>query len=179
MEFIEKVIDELSKNRRENDTCEEGGVIYATGGENCPVNSFKFYLDKLNPKINCLFQRPKQSPAVGGLWYDASPLGVKSIEKFMKKISIDANLSITYSNHSIRATSISVLDTAGFEARHIMSISGHKAESSIRSYSKTGLGTKRKMSENLSAFLNSKKIKPNFDFGMNFGVDQENSSESS
>ena len=122
VEFIEKVIDELSKNRRrENDTCEEGGVIYATGGKNCPVKSFKVYLEKLNPNLHCLFQRPKQSPVPDGLWYDASPLGIKTIESLMKKISIEAKLSIIYSNHSIRATSISVLDSAGFEARHNVS----------------------------------------------------------
>ena len=55
-----------------------------------------------------------------------------------------------------------------------MSVSGHKAESSIRSYSRTGLSTKRKMSENLSAFLNSKSFKPNFDFEVDADVETEN-----
>lgn len=54
----------------------------------------------------------------------------------MNEISEIANLSQKYTNHCIRATSISVLDSAGFEARHIMQISGHKNESSIRSYSR-------------------------------------------
>ena len=46
----------------------------------------------------------------------------------------------------------------GYEARHIMAVSGHRNESNIRSYSsQTSLSTKRKMSETLSASLNNKK----------------------
>ena len=86
----------------------------------------------------------------------------------MKQISIEAKLSIIYTNHCIRATSISILYSCGFEARHIMSISGHRSESSIRSYSRTDLQTKQKMSDNLSSFISSKQFKPNFSFGINF-----------
>ena len=94
-------------------------------------------------------------------------LGTNSLEGLMKKISAESNLSKIYSNHSIRATAITVLDSAGLEARHIMSVSGHKAESSIRSYSKTSDEIKRKMSEILSSAssaTSSKKPKGNFDF---------------
>ena len=71
----------------------------------------------------------------------------------MKNISIDAGLSMLYTNHSIRATCITVLDKAGNEARHIMSVSGHKNESSIRSYSQTDITMKRKMSDMLSSTI--------------------------
>ena len=40
-----------------------------------------------------------------------------------------------YTNHSIRAMCIGSLDSAGFEARHIMAISSHKNETTIRQYS--------------------------------------------
>lgn len=56
-----------------------------------------------------------------------------------------------YTNHSIRATAVTILDKSGFEARHIMAVSGHKNEASIRSYSKTDICTKKKMSETLTA----------------------------
>ncbi len=68
----------------------------------------------------------------------------------MKNISKQAGLTKAYTNHSIRATAVTILDKSGFEARHILAVSGHKNESSIRSYSKTDLSTKRKMSETLS-----------------------------
>lgn len=68
----------------------------------------------------------------------------------MKTISSDAGLSQIYTNHCIRATCITTLDNNGFEARHIMSITGHKSETSIRAYSKTGLETKKRMCDVLS-----------------------------
>ena len=40
IEYIEKVIDGLSQDHRENEENQEGGVIYATGEKNCPVASF-------------------------------------------------------------------------------------------------------------------------------------------
>ena len=76
----------------------------------------------------------------------------------MKKVSIEAKLSCVYTNHSIRATTITILDECGYEARHIMALSGHRSESSIQSYAyQTSLSTKRKMSETLSESLNNKK----------------------
>ena len=40
----ELVVDELTKNHRQNDGHLEGGVIYATEEANCPVESFKLYI---------------------------------------------------------------------------------------------------------------------------------------
>ena len=79
-EYIEKHKDELTKNHREFDLQEEGGIILATGKRDWPVNSFKLYISKLNPKLDNLFQRPKVHFAKDGHWYDAQVLGVRSIE---------------------------------------------------------------------------------------------------
>jgi hypothetical protein len=49
-----------------------------------------------------------------------------------------------------RATTITLLDGEGFEARHIMAISGHKSESSIRSYSRTDDTNIRQIAETIS-----------------------------
>jgi hypothetical protein len=37
-----------------------------------------------------------------------------------------------YSNHSIKATTITEMDEAGIDTRHIMNVSEHKSESSIK-----------------------------------------------
>jgi hypothetical protein len=42
--YVLKIIDEMTKNHRENDEAEEGGVIYETGSPFCPVASFEKYL---------------------------------------------------------------------------------------------------------------------------------------
>jgi hypothetical protein len=47
--FVTKVVDELTKNHRENDEAEQGGIMYATDGPFCPVASFDKYLRHLKP----------------------------------------------------------------------------------------------------------------------------------
>ena len=69
----------------------------------------------------------------------------------MSAISQAAGLSRVYTNHCIRATCVTVLDDAGIEARHIMRITGHKNEASIRSYScRLSDAKKRSISETIS-----------------------------
>ena len=86
------------------------------------------------------------------VWYDNMVVGQRTLGDKMKNLSCLAKLSYPYTNHSIRATTISILDECGYEARHIMAVSGHRSENSIRSYAaKTSLSKKRKMSEALSS----------------------------
>lgn len=57
-----------------------------------------------------------------------------------------------YTNHCIRATCISVLDECGYEARHIIGLSGHKSELSIKHYaSRLNKSKKRDMSTAVSS----------------------------
>lgn len=89
-----------------------------------------------------------------GFWYDIQCVGMNTLGNKMKKISKLANLPREYTNHSIRATSVTILDECGFEARHIMCVSGHRSGSSICSYaSKTKSVTKLAMSTVLSNAL--------------------------
>ena len=87
-------------------------------------------------------------------------VGQRTLGEKMKKLSTDAKLSYNYTgSHSIRATVITVLDESGYEARHIMAVSGHKSENSIRSYAaRTSLSKKRKMSEALSFSTHENKM---------------------
>lgn len=52
----------------------------------------------------------------------------------MKALSKNADLSKIYTNHCIRASVVSKLDENGFESRHIMVVTSHKSENSIKSY---------------------------------------------
>ena len=69
----------------------------------------------------------------------------------MPEISGMADLSQVYTNHSIRATTVHVLDIAQIPSRHIMTVTGHKSESSLKTYSgKTYNSTERLMSETIN-----------------------------
>jgi hypothetical protein len=61
-------------------------------------------------------------------------LGKNTLANLMKTISKQAGLSREFTNLSIRATSITVLDVNNFSDRNIMCVSGHKTESSIKNY---------------------------------------------
>ena len=53
----------------------------------------------------------------------------------MKYLSMEIYLSREYMNQCLWATSITLSDC--FQARHVMTILGHKSESSIRTYART------------------------------------------
>ena len=99
----------------------------------------------------------KKSSGKGEVWYDNCNMvvGENTLGKKMKVIS-QAELSTTYTNHSMRAITITILDRSGFQARHIMSVSGHRNESSIKSYSKTDENTETNMAGSLMAVIDNK-----------------------
>ena len=134
---------------------EEGGVMIASNSPLCPVYSFEKYLSHLNPINNFLFQRPRENCAADGLvWYDNVVIGGNTLGKKMRALSVQANLSVEYTNHSIRATTITILNRYGYLAKHIMSVSGHKNEISITKYcNRTDHNTKTKMADCLMSVI--------------------------
>ena len=79
----------------------------------------------------------------------------------MKNLSEAAKLGPNnYTNHSIRATCIGTLDEKGFEACHITTLSSHKSESTIKTYSnKCPDNKKREMYDALNDSVIPKKTK--------------------
>ncbi|XP_069138812.1 uncharacterized protein KIAA1958-like [Argopecten irradians] len=148
--------DELTKNHQ-MDANTADGRMYAVPSKYdpmCPVKTFMKYKQHLNSKCDRLFQRPsKKENALS--WYDNMALGHNTIGSMMKNISTKAGLSRTYSNHSLRATLVHLLDSKGnFASRHIMTVTGHRAESSLKSYTGyTEPSMKRKMSDAISSTL--------------------------
>lgn len=93
-----------------------------------------------------LFQGSKKGSKIGvdDVCFDNMAVGERTLAEKMKHISKEAELLRVYTNHSLRATPITALETCGCEARHIIADhdSGHKSESSIQSYYKTDTDTK-------------------------------------
>ena len=151
------VFQSIGESAKPEDTIGEARMYEIPNSSLCPLQSFLKYKSKLNPDIPELWQRPLDSfnPAAN-IWYYKAPLGKNTLSKMMPKISSAASLSKIYTNHSIRATCIMLLDDAGIEAWHIMRISGHRNESSIRSYTcRLNDNKKREISQTLSAAVAS------------------------
>ena len=68
-------------------------------------------------------------------------MGSNQLGNMMGQISREFSLSKTYTNHSLRATTVHVLDAAQFPGRHIMTVTGHKSETSLKTY--TGYTTEK------------------------------------
>ena len=129
----------------------------------CPVQLFKLYRSKLNGNSTSLWQKPRSKVNYSDkFWFQNRPIGRDYLDRFMKLSLVKSvSLSQEYTNHSIRATVISTLDAAGFEARHIITLSSHKSESTIKEYStKCPENKKREMFESLSNAMKPKSKKP-------------------
>ena len=112
-QYIVQIFNEKEKNHQgvSNKEIEKSAVMYEQPEnlDQCPIKTFKLYLTKLNPKCPALFQRPLKNFANKDIWYDNAPLGHNIIGEMMKRISTDAGLSKTYTNHCIRTTTSTVL----------------------------------------------------------------------
>ena len=136
-------------------------LMFATGGEHCPVKQLKLYISKLNPKCSALFQRPKvKNWRLSSSWYMNIPVSEGTIGGFMPRISEEAELSIRYTNHSIRATTVSSLREAGIHPNDIRAITGHRSVASIESYSRGPSMGKRADYSNLLSSLREDSSSP-------------------
>ena len=150
--------DTLTKNNRE-DKLEKSqcGIMTPTNGPRCPVASFLRYKSKLNPECGSFWQRPnpKLKSSDAGPWYCNARQGKNTIGDKMKNISSRAGVK-KYTNHCLRATSITTLQNAGFRDREIMSVSGHHSESSLKHYATTNSETKENMSRAIASAIDPK-----------------------
>ena len=88
-----------------------------------------------HPKVDRLFQRANvHRKKQDDPYFVAAPLGKDSVGKFMSKISEKANLSRRYTNHSVRASCVTVLQSENVGDRHIASVTMHRNISSLVSY---------------------------------------------
>ena len=121
-------------------------------------NALHFYLEKLNPECSTFFQYKKHSRKRPQevVWFKNRCLEVNKLGDTMKILSKAANLSKIYTNHSVRATAITLWSDAGLSNRHIMSLSGHRNENSLRSYNTRPSSQQLQFCRNmLSTALNS------------------------
>lgn len=91
----------------------------------------------------------------GNSWFQNKPLGKNTLGDMMTCISEATNWSKVYSNHCFRTSCITLLNEAGFEGRHIITISVHRSDESIKSYCHdTTNKQKREMSKLVSDYTN-------------------------
>ena len=131
---------EKTKQGTEKEMNEKTARMYGQpGSRDCPVASLRRLLKKLNPENMALFQYPNPrvnvtNSKIYSTWYQNKPLGKNTLDTLMKKISQAVPLSQIYTNHCIRATSITLLARAGVDSTSITSLTGHKSTDSLKPY---------------------------------------------
>ncbi|KAL9952834.1 hypothetical protein ACROYT_G040147 [Oculina patagonica] len=129
-EYASMTHDEATKNHpggiEDSSSSEKEARMYSTSEDplfDDGLNCLKMYLQKLNPKCEALFQYPTRSAMLDQrVWYDNKPLGSNRLVGMMEEISTLTGLSRVYTNHSVRATAITLWSNAQVPSRHIMAI---------------------------------------------------------
>ena len=67
----------------------DGNMLEVINSSRCPVKTTENFLKHLNPKLNCLFQRPRErsakfNPEQESIWYCNSPVGESTLANMMK-----------------------------------------------------------------------------------------------
>ena len=91
--MVIKVKDELTKNHRNIEQIVSGVMPENKTDPMCPVQSFKTYIDHLNPENEYMWQRPLQviNPEKPDVWYSKQHLGKNPLSTFMSDMSKLAN----------------------------------------------------------------------------------------
>ena len=156
-EYVYIAYNEVEKTRSGLDmnVDEHNKKMYAEPqSEKYPVKLFNLYLSKLNPQYSAFFQRPNPHSERSGRWYDNMAIGKHSLGQMMDKISEKANLSTKYTNHCLRATTITTLKHVGIAPDDICSVTGHWSTHSIKYYcNEPSTADKQKFSKKIHEFM--------------------------
>ena len=106
------------------------------------------YRSKFHLANEWLWQRPVDTFYQNTIyWYTNQVLEKNTLAGMMKTICRQIGLERELNNHSIPATSITVLNVNKFSNRNIMSVSGHSSETSLKTYtSRVSVQRKNEMS---------------------------------
>ncbi|KAK3096716.1 hypothetical protein FSP39_002629 [Pinctada imbricata] len=148
--YVEKVVDEMTKNRRFGKEASSGLMPETPDSPFCHVASFESYISKLHPGNARIWQRPKDTfNAEDQIWYCNVPVGEKKLSSFMSGLSKSVGLSKSYTNHSIRATGATILSKGMYGLAHVMAVTGHKSVQSLSVYQRVSSDEKIQMADML------------------------------
>ena len=97
-----------------------GKTFERPGSKRCPVKLITKYLRHLNPESSNLFQKPRSpcksfNPAKDEVWFSSVPMGHNLLENMLRGMTSRAGIQPYLTNHSIRATTVTVLSAANYE----------------------------------------------------------------
>lgn len=158
LRYIEKAIDEESKNHKDMDNGIPCGFMpEIKGSKFCPVTSYLTYLYSLDPSMPWLWQTPKckEFPSNGkGVWYSGR-MGHNKLDNFVSSMCKLAGFGEEgYTNHSLRSTGITLLKKdKKFGDKQVMAFSGHTSLQGLVTYEHVSEEEKIEMGNHLGSML--------------------------
>lgn len=147
----------VSKNNQHKfkgiDLCNKEVCAYAVPGDpRCLVKLLDIYISRLPPDAKYLYMRPLMSVPSNPCkpWYTKQRVGINTIKGMIPKIFENAGLSDKYSNHFLRATSITRMFNAGITEKVIAEQSGHRSLKALRLYEKTSVEQEQLAGESIA-----------------------------
>lgn len=151
----------------------EGGVdahdsctderMYATGDEKCcPVYLLKLLLTKTDQNATNLFNKYVRDRILNpGIWFSARPLHKRTFSKFIGEICAAAGVEHKYTPQCLRVTARTYLNLPEFEARHLLFMSNHRNESSLKTDNRSLSSHQKKcISSTLSSMVPASSSSP-------------------
>ena len=97
------------------------------------------------------------------VWFERKVLGHagKTLENMLKNMTHRAGIQPYFTNHSLRATTFTILSSVNVESRQIKAVTGHKSDAGIESYcERPTLYQFQHMSSALTSFIQGKENNP-------------------
>ena len=85
------------------------------------------------------------------VWFEKRPIGKNMLDQRVKTMCKEAGIEGNFSNHSLRATSITRMYDAGVPEKQIMKRSGHKSLEGVRTYQREEGSETRQVSNVLAS----------------------------
>ena len=141
-----KYVEYISKNNQHkfkdiNSKNKEVKVYALVGNPRCLVKLLDQYLERLPSDAPFLYMRPlgKIPDDSKKPWYTRQRVGFNTLKGFITKIFCGTGVDCDYTNHSLRATSITRMFTSKVPEKIIAEKSGHRSLAALRSYEHTSL----------------------------------------
>ena len=121
------------------------------------------YVSKLHPHCEYLWQQCKEVKDIkdSDIWYKPLKNGPNPLSAYMSRVSHSADLSKTYTNHSICVTGTTLLGRYNFSSKQIMSVSGHRSVNSLAVYQKVSDEEKIVMGMVMNHYIQTDEVAQN------------------
>ena len=157
-EYVIKIRDECTKNHKELDQPVQSPIMLENKTDRqCPIQSYRKYINHLNPKNDYLWQTPTfiYKNCNSDVWYNHSHLGKTPLGSFVSEICQKVGTSKHYTNHCIRVSTTNIITKSGkFNEKEVMDFTGHKSVQLLQTYCFVSKETKMEISRELSKVIN-------------------------